>query len=192
MDQGPSALAGGRQAIQDWIRDPRAFRWVESGVSGLARAREWDTTAVLELPSLVGAPIATFEATVYPDRVDGDLSLTAAAIESIRTEIERTLQPPYALRAVRHDERTWTVGARVIRSTLISLRVSALCLEIACPPGEDRSIMVDGEFVTEPFDQDLAEAVRQLEQLGQERFESFVARADKVEADRWELTIDPL
>ena len=36
----------------DEISDPRAFRWVESGVSGLARAREWDATAIAEVPEL--------------------------------------------------------------------------------------------------------------------------------------------
>ena len=96
------------------------------------------------------------------------------------------------IRAVRQDEKTWMVGARAISSSLISLHLSASTLEMACPPGEDRSVFVDGEFVTEPFEGEIEEAVRELERLGQERFESFVARADKVEGDRWELTIDPL
>ena len=36
----------------DSIQDPRAFRWVEAGVSGLARQREWDATSIAEVPSL--------------------------------------------------------------------------------------------------------------------------------------------
>ena len=180
------------RAIQDWIRDPRAFRWVESGVSGLARAREWDTTAVLELPSLAGVEIATFEATVFPDRLVTESKLTEEVIESVRAEIERSVEPPYIIRAVRQDETTWTIGARAISSTLISLQVSASSLEVACPPGEDRSVFVDGEFRSEPFEAEIENAVRELERLGRDRFESFVARADKVEAARWELTIDPL
>ncbi len=147
---------------------------------------------MLELPSLVGVEIGTFEATVFPDRLDGDLSVTREAIDLVRAEIERALEPPYFLRAVRQDQKTWMVGARAISSTLISLHLHASSLEIACPPGDDRSVFVDGQFASEPFDADIAKAVQTLERLGRERFESFVARADKVEADRWELTIDPL
>lgn len=161
-------------------------------MSGLARAREWDTTAVLELPSLIGVEIGAFEATVFPDRVDGDPSVTREVIDSVRAELERVVKPPYFLRAVRQDEKTWMVGARAISSTLISLHLSASSLEIACPPGDDRSVFVDGEFASEPFSAEVAQAVQTLERLGRERFESFVARADKVEADRWELTIDAL
>ena len=36
------------------------------------------------------------------------------------------------------------------------------------------------------------EALGTLESLGAARFQAFVARADRVEDGRWELTIDPL
>jgi len=59
----------------DDIRDPRAFRWVETGVSGLARQREWDATAIVEVPELRATEEAEIEFRLLGDgSVIGDVA----------------------------------------------------------------------------------------------------------------------
>ncbi len=51
---------------------------------------------------------------------------------------------------------------------------------------------MDGEAVTGLVEPAVDLALRELEQRGRLRFQAFVARADKVDDDRWQLTVDPL
>ena len=67
----------------------------------------------------------------------------------------------------------------------------ATSVEVVVAPGGDRSLLVDGEEVVNP-DPAWEPAVHELERRGRKRFQSFVARADRVGEDRWELTVDPL
>ena len=62
-------------APDDQIRDPRAFRWVETGVSGLARVREWDATAIAEVDALRASDETEIDFRVLGDgSVVGDVS----------------------------------------------------------------------------------------------------------------------
>jgi hypothetical protein len=176
---------------EDEIRDPRAFRWVESGVSGLARAREWDATAIAEAPSLRAS-----EATEVDFRVLGDGSVVGdVSAEALRELTDQLgLDPPYAVRAVRQSELEWMVGGLGIESSVIELGVGleALSLEVAVPPDGETMYLVDGDILTEAPAGSLATAFAELERRGTDRFQAFVARADRVEDGRWELTVDPL
>jgi hypothetical protein len=178
-------------AREDEIRDPRAFRWVESGVSGLARAREWDATAIAEAPSLRAS-----EATEVDFRVLGDGSVVGDVSAEVLHELtdELGLGPPYAVRAVRQSELEWMVGAIRIESSVIELGggLEALSLEVAVPPDGETMYLVDGDILTEAPAGALATAFAELERRGTDRFQAFVARADRVEDGRWELTVDPL
>ncbi len=176
------------------LSDPRAFRWVESGVSGLARAREWDATALVELPELSGEPLAGFELVARRRVVRSEPAVPAAALERVAAELDSVLARPYRARAVRQGLSEWLVGAVELRSEEIELAGApdATRIEVAYPPGGVRHVLVDGEQALEPLDPSLAAAVDELERRGSKRFESFVARVDKVEGDRWDLTIDPL
>lgn len=165
---------------------------MESGVSGLARLREWDATAIVELPELEGDARAELELTVRVDGVEGGGGIAPAAVTRLLGELERSVRRPYALRAVRQSPLEWIAAARELRSESIVLRCSGESLEVAVPPEGDRSVLLDGEPVADPVGGALAAAVAELERRGRERFQSFVARADKVEGERWELVIDPL
>ena len=93
----------------DDILDPRgAFRWVEAGVSGLARQREWDATAIAELPALRAS-----DETELDFRVLGDGSVIGDIDPAVVAELTRELaiDAPYLARAVRQDETNWIVGA---------------------------------------------------------------------------------
>jgi hypothetical protein len=173
------------------IRDPRVFRWVESGVSGLARARDWDATALVQAPSLRGYSAGELEFRVFADgTVIGDVPPEAVG------ELTRDLglAPPLVVRAVRQGDSEWTVGALQLESDLVSLPtgIAAMSLEVAVPPDGETTLLVDGEIASEVPEGPEGEAFATLESLGAARFQAFVARADRVEDGRWELTIDPL
>ena len=175
----------------DDIRDPRAFRWVETGVSGLARQREWDATAIAEVRELM----ATDEAEI-DFRLLGDGSVIGDVEPTVLAELTKDLgiDPPYAARAVRQNETEWMVGALRLESELIDLPggAEALALEVAVPPEGETMYLVDGEILAEPPGGPEAEALERLAELGAERFQAFAARADRLEDGRWELTVDPL
>ncbi|MGH3042290.1 MAG: hypothetical protein ACRDNG_11245 [Gaiellaceae bacterium] len=178
-------------APEDEIRDPRAFRWVESGVSGLARAREWDATAIAEVPALRASETTEIDFRILGDgSVVGDVS--AEALGELTGELG--LDPPYAARAVRQSELEWMVAALQIESSVIELGggLDALSLEVAVPPDGETMYLVDGEILAEAPAGAWATAFEEVERRGAERFQAFVARADRVEDGRWELTVDPL
>jgi hypothetical protein len=70
--------------------------------------------------------------------------------------------------------------------------LAASSLELASPPEGRGTLVVDGEEADWFVEPALAAAVAELERRGRQRFEAFVARADKLDDGRWELTVDPL
>jgi hypothetical protein len=95
---------------------------------------------------------------------------------------------------VRQNAREWMVGAIRIESELVALPagVDAASLEAAVPPEGETMYLMDGEILSEPPEGPAADALAELERRGAERFQAFVARADRLEDGRWELTVDPL
>ncbi|MGH3037763.1 MAG: hypothetical protein ACRDMU_11335 [Gaiellaceae bacterium] len=172
----------------DRIRDP-GLRWVESGVSGLARPRQWDATSLAEVPALRG-----YAAQVeFRVRADGSVvgEVPPEAVPALTAELG--LDPPYTVRAVRRSDTAWAVGVLIVHSEPIDLPggIDAVSLEVAVPPEGDRMLFADGELVEEPAGGG-ARAFEDIERAGRARFQAFVARADRVEDGRWELTVDPL
>ena len=177
--------------MHDRIDDPRAFRWVEAGVSGLARPRQWDATALVEVDALRGYEAPELEFRVLADgSVVGDVP--ADAVPELTAELG--LDPPYAARAVRKDGGRWAVGALRIDADEIELPrgLEASSLEVAVPPDGETAFLVDGEHVAAGLEGDAGKALRELERAGRARFQAFVARADRVGEGRWQLTVDPL
>jgi hypothetical protein len=70
--------------------------------------------------------------------------------------------------------------------------IEAVTLEVAVPPQGERMLLADGEMVADEPTGDEARAFEEIERAGRARFQAFVARADRVEDGRWELTVDPL
>lgn len=175
----------------DEIQDPRAFRWVESGVSGLARQREWDATAIADVPALRETSLGEVDF-----RILGDGSVIGDVAPAVLAELtaDLALDPPYAARAVRQNESEWMVGAVRMESELVELPagVESLSLEVAVPPDGEAMYLADGEILSEPPAGPGGAALARLEELGAGRFQAFVARADRLEDGRWELTVDPL
>jgi hypothetical protein len=122
------------------------------------------------------------------DTVQGDVP--PEAVPELTSELG--LEPPYNVLAVRQGRLGWAVAARMLRSVPITLEAPGVSrLEVVVAPAGDVSVLVDGDDEV-ALGPDLERAARELERRGRERFQAFVARADRVGEDRWELTIDPL
>jgi hypothetical protein len=106
---------------------------------------------------------------------------------------ELPLEPPYAVRAVRRGPLAWAVAGRALRSEPVALALpdEISALEVVVAPAGDETVLVDGQEAL-AVEAAWQPAVEELRRRGRERFQSFVARADRVGEDRWELTVDPL
>lgn len=175
----------------DEIQDPRAFRWVESGVSGLARQREWDATAIADVPALRETDLGEVDFRLLGD---GTVIGEVAPVVLAELTADLGLEPPYVVRAVRQSESEWMVGAVRMESELVELPagVESVSLEVAVPPEGETMYLADGDILADLPEGPAGEALARLDEIGAGRFQAFVARADRLEDGRWELTVDPL
>ena len=178
------------------ITDPRVVpRWVEAGVSGVPRAREWDAVEVLDVPELAGLPISEVSFRVLEDGtvVPGEGDAPGAAVERLVSAASEIATIPLEARASRRGRSEWSLAVRELRLERIELPPGLEVQEIAVAiaPDGGRTYLVDGEETDAPAPE-LREALELLEQQGLRRFVAFVARAEQVAPGRWELTIDPL
>ncbi len=97
--------------------------------------------------------------------------------------VERELSPPYHAHAVRKSPTLWAVGAIEIEVVELREEVTGDEVELTMHEGE-RTLAVDGEGVVG--------TVPTLERYAQERFDSYVARARRLEGDFWEIQVLPL
>lgn len=152
----------------------------EPGVHGIARRREWDAVATVQVPELRGDAVA-FD--VLPDRTvlveeeQGDAELAPLA-----DAIERELEPPYRAQAVRQGEELWAVAARSIEVVRLPRREGDT-IELS-KRGDERTLTFDGtrEFGT----------VQELEAIASPRHDDYVVRAERLDGDWWEVRVDPL
>jgi hypothetical protein len=150
------------------------------GVHGLARVREWDTVVTAESEPLTGDEVnfaALPDGTLIVDEDVPDDSLAPLA-----EAVEGALDPPYRAQAVRKSDRVWAVGA-------VSIEVAELpgtagdALDLAVQAG-GRTLAVDGEAAFG--------GVPALERIAGARFEEYVARAERLDGDVFEIRVAPL
>lgn len=172
--------------------DPRPA-WQETGIHGIARAREWDMTATADAPELEGdsarfvvLPDGTLLVEEGPDaspsaapggavfRPDvGGIADDVPSLEALAAAVEEALQPPYRARAARQSGTLWAVQARRIRVVEIPDGPEGETIELTRD-----SLLVDDEraFGTIP----------QLAELGD------VVRAERLDGDFWEVQVGVL
>jgi hypothetical protein len=158
----------------------RAERSRTAGTHGLARHREWDAVATVAAPDVEGERLA-FD--VLPDRtVLVEQEAGEESLAPLADAIERELRPPYRAHAVRQSPDLWAVAARSIEVVRLPQRVGE-SLELSVR-GAERTLTADGarEFGTVP----------ELEELAASRYPEYVARAERLDEDWWEVRIDPL
>jgi hypothetical protein len=93
------------------------------------------------------------------------------------------LTPPVRVEAVRRSGSTWAVGGRPLLVVELGGLLSGDELEIVWD-GTERSVRIDGE--------PRFSSVPEVEALAGVRFEEWVARAERLRDDLWEVEIDPL
>ncbi|MDQ3889143.1 MAG: hypothetical protein M3312_01140 [Actinomycetota bacterium] len=144
----------------------------------------------LEAASLVEVEFSAFADGSLAARVD----VPRRALERMAATLDASVDRPYQARAVRSSGGTWTAGARTFRGEVVELELPfpVSSLEVAVAPGGDPVRLVDGEEVVPPLDPSLAQALADLDRRGRARFQSFVARADRLDDDRWQLSLEPL
>ena len=156
--------------------------WLEAGITGLARQREWDAVATAEAPGSPGDE-AEFVAladgrvlvAVAPDGFDS--APLAAALEG-------SIEPPYRAVARRRPE-LWAVGASAIEVVRLD----------PDPRGDDLELTWDGATLTlvvdgMPADPGSASALEELASAREDG--SYAAHAGRLDGDLWEILILPL
>lgn len=153
-------------------------RWGGPGIHGIPRRREWDAMAVAEAPELEENEL-TFA--TLPDGtliVDGEADCTPLA-----DALETQLAPPYRAWAVRRDETRWAVAGRRIDVEELPPDVGGDVIDLTVQDGE-RSLVVDG--------MPTFGGVPALERLAAERYDAYVAHAERLDGNLWDVRITPL
>jgi hypothetical protein len=188
----PSAAADAGLSEED-IRDPRvAPRWLEVGITGVPRSRDWDVIRVIELPELERSELAEI---AFDGLVGGAVSvrdeqrLPLPVLERLAAALEGELDPPYEAVAVRRGQLDWALAARSRRFEELALPPldEVEMISVAVSPDGERTEYVEGAG----SDDAVGRIADELERRGRERFDAFVATAER-SASGWKLTIDPL
>ncbi len=161
------------------LAGPAPPQWMEAGIHGVHRPREWDAVVTVEVEGVEANEVhlvALPDDTLVVDE-DVDAEPLAAALDDVA-------DPPYRAEAVRRGETQWAVGIR---------RIEVVDLGGDAPDGEEliltsrdgeRELLVDGvpTFGTIPA----------LEELGAARAASFVVQAHRLDGSVWEVHVAPL
>ncbi len=146
-----------------------------------------------ELPELVVETLAEVEFLAFEEVVVAVAGAPQEIVERLAAVLDRELERPYSAQAVRRGPSEWMVGGKRTHASLITLALPANdAVEVIVAPDGERTAVLDGEPVGGLVEPAVDLVLRELEHRGRLRFRAFVARADRVDDDRWQLTVDPL
>jgi hypothetical protein len=144
------------------------------------RPRQWDAVVSAEAPLLTG------EAVHFVALPDGTLivdeRVAHGALDPVVEALEQQLAPPYRAEAVRR-EGVWAAAANGIEVVELPEGVRGDTIELASRDGE-RELTVDGEPSLAPLPT--------LEQFAAARSEDYVARAERIDGDLWDVRVSAL
>jgi hypothetical protein len=161
------------------LSDPRAFRWVEAGISGIPRKKEWDAVTAVECKA-EGDECALVRAADEIIVLEGSREAAECAAASLADE----LQPPYRAVARRREANIWAVGAVAIEVVELPADTEGQELMLTVTERGERALEVDGRPAVE--------GIEALERGGGSRFDAYVLRATRIRGRLWEIGIDPL
>lgn len=150
------------------------------GYHGVQRPRRWDAVVMVEAPDLPGDE-ATF-VVLEDGSVILDAELPEPAVEPVAEALDELVDAPYRVEAVRRHGDVWAAAAR--RVDVVGLPgVEGEELTLTMQDGT-KSFSVDGrpEFGGSP----------ELERFAGDRFDSYVAVAQRLDADLFEVRVSPL
>jgi hypothetical protein len=154
--------------------------WLEAGITGLARQREWDAVATADAP---GAPGDEAEFVALTDgRLLVDAGPDGFDPQPLAAALEGAIERPYRALAMRRPEM-WAIGARSIGLLELERDLDGDAVELI-RNAEGLTLRVDGL----PSLTHLPE----LEELGAARFPTFVVRAQRLEGKFFEVEVEPL
>jgi hypothetical protein len=149
--------------------------WVEAGIHGVQRPREWDAVAIANGVAVQGneaAFVCLADGTLLVEEGEGDFTALADALEG-------DIVAPYRAIAIRRSAERWAVAARGITLVALPGRTGE---EIQLTVhGMERTLVVDGTPTLE--------RIPELEALGQG---SFALEAVRLEDALWEVRVAPL
>lgn len=160
------------------LEGPGPPGWMETGIHGVPREREWDAVVAVEADGVQGDR-ARFVA--LPD--NSLLVEEGGEVEPLADALDEVVQPPYRAEAVRRGETQWAVGVR--RIEVVELKDDPEGEEVTLTSREgERTLLVDGRqaFGSLPA----------LERLGSARSESYVVEGRRLEGSVWEVRVTPL
>jgi hypothetical protein len=161
------------------LPDPGPPGWMETGIHGVHRQREWDAVVAVEAEGIESDAV---HFVALPDNtllVDEDVDA-----EPLAAALDDTVDPPYRAEAVRRGESQWAVGIR---------RIEVIDLADDAPDGDEltltgrdgnHELLVDGvpSFGSIPV----------LERLGEARASSYVIQGGRLVDTLWEVRVVPL
>lgn len=158
--------------------EPAPPGWMESGIHGVPRQREWDAVVAVEAEGVEGdrARFVALQDETLVVEEGGDVEPLAQALDDV-------VQPPYRAEAVRRGETQWAVGVR---------RIQVVELEDD-PEGEELTLMVrDGERELLVGGAPTFGSIPELERLGATRGDSYVVQGRRLSGPLWEVRVAPL
>ncbi len=151
--------------------------WMETGIHGVQRPREWDAVVTVEAEGVQGDRarfVALADQTLLVEEGE-NVEALADALDNV--------PPPYRAEAVRRGESQWAVG--IHRIEVVSLPDAPEGQELTLTARDGgRTLLVDGApvFGSQP----------ELERLGEARGESYVVQGNRLADDLWEVRVVPL
>jgi hypothetical protein len=160
---------------QEPLPEPAPPQWMEAGIHGVHRPREWDVVVTVEAEGVEGNE-ARFVA--LPDET---LLVEAGGnVEPLAHALDDVVQPPYRAEAIRRGELQWAVGIRRIEVVELDPDPGGDELTLTVRDGE-RTLLVDGAPVFG--------SIRALEELGASRGDSYVVQGRRLEDALWEVRV---
>lgn len=154
--------------------------WLEAGITGLARQREWDAVVTSQSPGNPGKEVE-FVALQGGDLLVGD-SGSGFDATPLAAALEGAIEPPYRAVAVRRPE-LWVVGA-------CAIQVAEL---VDDPGGDTVEVVESSDGVASRIDGVPTFApLPELERLGRARFATYVVRARRLSGRLFEVAVEPL
>ena len=154
--------------------------WHDVAVTGVARTREWNVTALADAPDLEGDEVhfdVLPDGTILVMEEVGD-----AALAPLAEAVEATLRPPYRAEAVRRTDARWAVAAKAIRVLELPGQTGD-ALDLTVREGE-HELRIDGKRTFG--------SVPKLELLAGSRFSDYALQAERLDGELWEIRIHPL
>ena len=160
------------------LPEPARPGWMETGIHGVHRAREWDAVVTVDAEGVKGDRarfVALADETLLIE--EGD------EVDPLADALEGVVPPPYRAEAVRRGETQWAVGIRRIAVVELPEDPGGDELTLTVRDGE-RTLLVDGASIFG--------SIPALEELGASRGESYVVEAHRLEGALWEVRVTPL